>query len=111
MTQRALLDRIFAALRALPLVSMALMLGGGMVATAGLIWLILLVGHGTWLKATEVDVARVQGLVAIALGLVGVIVVVMITLAWGRPDKISGSFGGATAELDFNEPSPQDPTP
>lgn len=104
MTQRALLDRIVAALRALPLISMALMLGGGVIATAGLAWLIILVGYGEWLRATEVDVSRVNGLVAIALGLVGVIALVMITLAWGRPDKISGTFGGASAELDFDRP-------
>lgn len=111
MTQKALLDRIFAALRALPLISMALMLGGGLVATAGLVWIILLVGHAAWLKAAEVDVSRVNGLVAIALGLVGVIVVVMITLAWGRPDKISGSFGGAAGEIDFPDRPSTEPLP
>lgn len=106
MTEQALHLRIFAALRALPLISLALLLGAGVVATGLLVWIVWLVGHGHWVPAIPVAITRVQSLTAIAIGLIVVIAIVTITLAWGRPDKIKIGFRGAEGEVDYPDAPP-----
>jgi hypothetical protein len=103
MTRQAFMDRLFTALRALPLISTALLLGAGLAASCGLAWLIWLIGQKAWLRDVAVIIQQLQSLTVIAGGLILVIVVVTVTLAWGRPGKLSFGFRGAQAELDYDD--------
>lgn len=86
-------------LQALPTVTFALMLGLGLIILAVAAWLIVILAYGHWPVGESVALARIDKLglaLLVSLGLVGV---VMITLAFGKvhrlsinaPDGISGS--------------------
>lgn len=101
-TQR--LKGLLAALRALPYVRFALMLGGGLVATAAVAWIVgYLMRRLDRALPVEVLVVIAQGLVWIALAQSAVILIVMIALAWGKVGKISAGFGGANVEIDLDD--------
>jgi len=100
-------DTIINALRGLPLIRFALMLGGGMVATAGAAWLIILIGHGKWFNSEATAVARINGLTMLGIGCLVLIGIVLVALAWGKLDKLSFNVAGNSVDLDFED----DPTP
>ncbi len=91
------------ALRGLPLIRFALMLGAGMVATAGAAWLIALIGHGDWPSGEAVALARIESLTWLAVGTLALIGVVLVALAWGQLGKLNVTVAGAAVELDFDE--------
>lgn len=97
------MNKVIAALKALPLIRFALMLGGGLAATisAGLItaWLT----HSTFPDAESVWLARVQAVAAMGLASMGLAAVVMITLAWGKVGKVTATVGGNSVDLDFED--------
>ncbi len=96
---------LFRILRALPMIRFALSLGGGAVASIGVAAVLLQttppVPYPRSLPV-EVAVAAIQGKTAIALALCGIIAIVMIALAWGRVGKITGSFNGASLDIDLD---------
>lgn len=106
MTRQAFMNRLFAALRALPLISTALLLGVGLVASAHLTWLIWILGVSRWPEVASVE--RIHGLTWIALGLVAVVGLLTFALAFGRPDRISFGWNGATGEIDYPD-APTEP--
>lgn len=96
--------QIFAIARTLPVIRFALMLGGGGVATAGVAMILLWLQWLGGFPATDaVWLARIQGVVWIALGLVAIMGLVMVMLAFGRVGKLSlRGPGGVGADLDFD---------
>ena len=97
------MNKLVSALKALPLIRFALMLGGGVAATisAGFItsWL-------TWSRFPDVEsvwLARIQAVAAMGLASMGLAAVVMITLAWGKVGKVTATVGGNTVDLDFED--------
>ena len=99
-------DAVLSALRGLPLIRFALMLGGGMVATAGAAWLIILIGHGRWFNSEATAVARINGLTMLGIGCLVLIGIVLVALAWGRLDKLSFNVAGNSVDLDFEDEKP-----
>lgn len=99
-------DAILNALRDLPLIRFALMLGGGMVSTAGAAWLIILIGHGKWFNSEATAVARINGLTMLGIGCLVLIGIVLVALAWGKLDKLNLNVGGNSVELDFEDEKP-----
>lgn len=89
------MPKLLTFLRGLPLIRFALMLGGGMVATAFQAGAILLL----WL-ATGPD-TKINGFVYIGLANCAVTAIVIVALAFGRLDKLNLTVGGTTVELDF----------
>lgn len=100
MSARAMLVRT---LRDLPLIRFALMLGGGMIATAGAVWLIAILGHGDWPAGEAVALARIESLTWLAVGTLILIGVVLVALAWGQLGKLNVTVAGAAFELDFDD--------
>ena len=98
--------QIFAILKSLPMIRFALMLGGGMTATAGvaavLAWLM---GLGGFPGEENVWLARINGAVAIGLAMTAIVAVVMVTLAFGRAGRLGVKApGGIELDLDFDNP-------
>lgn len=96
-------DAVFRLLKGLPLVRFALMLGGGMVATSGGVWLIAVLAHGRWLRTEAADIARINVLGMLGIGCLVLIGIVLVALAWGQLDKVKVSVGGNEVEADFGE--------
>jgi len=103
--------QIFALLKSLPLIRFALMLGGGVTATAGvasvLSWLL---GLGRFPSQEAVWLARIQGAVALGLAMTAIVAVVMVTLAFGRAGRL-GVKGPGGLELDLDFDNPDSPPP
>lgn len=96
---------LFRVLRALPMIRFALALGGGFVASFGVAVVLLQTTPPTPYPHSlpvEVAVAAIQGKTVIALALCGIIAVVMVALAWGRVGRITGSFNGASLDIDLD---------
>lgn len=91
------------ALRGLPLIRFALMLGAGMVASAGAAWLIAILGHGRWPAGEAVALARIHSLTWLALGMLALVAIVLVALAWGQLGKLHVTVAGAAVELDFED--------
>ncbi|RYG19584.1 MAG: hypothetical protein EON96_02690 [Caulobacteraceae bacterium] len=100
--------QIFAIARTLPVIRFALMLGGGGVATSGVAMILLWLQWLGGFPATDaVWLARIQGVVAIGLGLTVMMGLVMVMLAFGRVGKLSiRGPGGMSADLDFDNRQP-----
>lgn len=100
--------RLINALKALPLIRFALMLGGGFVASVA-------VGHVQWwLSRREgfpdheaVWLARIEAMKWLGLSATAVVIVVMVTLAWGKASGVKLTKGDATVELDFDDEEPK----
>lgn len=97
-------EQVWALLKSLPGIRFALMLGGGAVSTAGvasvLIWL---QGAGGFPSAEAVWLARINGVVALGLGMTVIVALVMVMLAFGRAGKLSiRGPAGVGADLDFD---------
>ena len=103
---RPIPEGILNALRGLPLIRFALMLGGGMVSTAGAGWLITLLGYGRWFNSEATAVARINGLTMLGIGCLVLIGIVLVALAWGRLDKLSLNVGCNSVDLDFEDEKP-----
>ncbi|MGE5501244.1 MAG: hypothetical protein ACM3W4_04890 [Ignavibacteriales bacterium] len=86
-----------------PLVRFLLMLGGGMISTAGATWIIWLLGYADWPKGADVAIARIHGLSMLGGGAMVLCGIVLVALAWGKLDKLNVSVGGNAVELDFDE--------
>lgn len=105
-------QRILAALKALPLIRFALMLGGGVVASisAGQVQYWLAFGRN-FPNSEAVWLARIQAVAWMGLGSLAIVAVVMITLAWGKVGKINATLpNGANVNLDFDEGQEQPST-
>jgi hypothetical protein len=103
--ERARNADLFRILRSLPMIRFALSLGGGVMATAGVAVLIAIGGEPRPYPRNlpaEVAIAAINGKTAIALALCALIAIVLIALAWGRVGKISGSFNGASLDIDLD---------
>jgi hypothetical protein len=95
---------LFNWLKALPLVSFALLLGAGFVATAFAVWFTWIIAYGGWPAEASIERIKWLGMALLtALGLVGL---VMVTLAFGRIEKLSISGGMASASIDFEDGAP-----
>lgn len=94
-------NRIFQALKALPLIRFALMLGGGAMMTGGAGWITAIIAYGAW--PASVAPARIEALAWGLIGCLSIIGIVMVALAWGKADKIRIGFRGAEAEFDFED--------
>ena len=99
-------EAVINALRGLPLIRFALMLGGGVMATTGAGWLIVLIGYGKWFNSEATAVARINGLTMLGIGCLVLIGIVLVALAWGRLDKLSFNVGGNSVDLDFEDEKP-----
>lgn len=90
-------------LKALPVVRFVLMLGGGMVAsafvTAAAVWL----AFSAFPNRELIWLARIEALATMGLAAWAVVIVVMITLAWGKVNGIKVSRGDISAELDLDD--------
>lgn len=96
--------RLFNLLRSLPLIRFALMLGGGMVSTSLVAWILGLIGHGRWPTTEAVAIARISALQWLGLGGLLIIAVVMIALAFGQLDRARLGVGQVSVDLDFENP-------
>jgi hypothetical protein len=93
-------DKIINALRKLQLITFAILLGAGMVVTALASWIIASIAYLPWPEtAAEGRVNALAVGLWIVLGLIGVIVV---TLAFGKIEKISLSNGVLSGEVEFD---------
>lgn len=92
-------SRIFQALKALPLIRFALMLGGGVTMTGIVTWIVALISRPGWPE--NVAEARVVALKLIALGALAIVGIVMVALAWGKADRIKLNIAGNEVDLDF----------
>lgn len=97
---------MFTALQSLPLIRFALMLGGGMVASAGGGWMMWLIGHGRWPSTEAVAIARINALTALGCGCLVIIGVVMIALAFGRVGRVAVTTAAGSLDLRFDEKDP-----
>jgi hypothetical protein len=97
------MEKIVAALKALPLIRFALMLGGGVMASiaAGMVqaWL----AYGQFPDSEAVWLARIHGVTWMGLAATAIVAVVMVTLAWGKASGVKLTKGDATAELSFED--------
>lgn len=91
--------RLFQALKALPLIRFALMLGGGVTMTSAVAWVTAVIAHATWPEAVASD--RIDALKWIALGALVIVGIVMIALAWGKADRIRLNIAGNEVDVDF----------
>lgn len=97
-------ESLIAALRALPLIRFALMLGGGFIASLAVLHVQLWLAYETTFPHAEaIWLARIQGMTWLGVGSLSVIMVVMITLAWGKVGRVSGSFAGGTFEAEIDD--------
>lgn len=104
MDKKSIWAWILAALKGLPLIRYALMLGGGVVASLGVANAFFWLGyHNKFPDAEAVWLARIQGVVWLGLAFCAIIFVVMITLAWGKVNGVSASVGAASFNLDFDD--------
>lgn len=102
------LKALFTALKALPLIRFALMLGGGVVATGGATWVLALIGHGLWPTGEAVALARINALMALGMGSMSVIGLVMVALAFGKISDLSITTpaGSVSMKVDDDDPPP-----
>lgn len=95
---------LLAALQGLPLIRLALLLGVGVFGTvASSVAMYWLGYHGKFPDDVSIWEARIQGVVWLGLAAMSIVFLVAITLAWGKADKIRGSFGNVSVEVDFDE--------
>jgi hypothetical protein len=88
------------------LIRFALMLGGGVISTAGASWIIWLLGYARWPSGADVAIARINGLAMLGGGAMVLCGIVLVALAWGKLDKLNVSVGGNAVELDFDGDGP-----
>lgn len=107
------LKALFTALQALPLVRFALMLGGGMMATGGVTWAYLLLGHGTWPIGEAVALARINAIMLLGMSSMTVIGIVMVALAFGKLTdlNITTPAGSVSLKVDDDDPPPAPAAP
>ncbi len=100
--------QVFNVLKTLPMIRFALMLGGGMVATAFVAWVQGLIGHGRWPATEAVAIARISALQWLGVGALAIIAIVMVALAFGQLGKATVGVGGVQVDLDFDNPDTPD---
>jgi hypothetical protein len=92
-------ERFFRMLKALPLIRFALMLGGGMVATFFVAWVLWVLAHGHWPDSVAPD--RIAALSHIALASLLIVALVVVSLAWGQAERVKLNVAGNEVDLDF----------
>lgn len=100
--------QLFALLKALPMIRFALMLGGGLVATALAAHVQAWLLHGPFPDAETVWLARIHGATWMGLASTGIVALVMVTLAFGRAGRVGVKAGGVELDVDFDR---EDPAP
>ncbi|WP_297803377.1 hypothetical protein [uncultured Brevundimonas sp.] len=90
-------------LKAIPLVRFVLMLGGGIMATLFVAVAAAWLTYGRFPDLEAVWLARITAVAQMGLAAWAVVVVVMITLAWGKVSGIKLSKGDMSAELDLDD--------
>lgn len=96
---------LFRILRSLPMIRFALSLGGGVMASCGVAFVLLRNNPPLPYPRTlpvEVAVEALRGKTLIGLALCAIVAIVMVALAWGRVGKITGSFNGASLDIDLD---------
>ncbi|HAJ02613.1 MULTISPECIES: hypothetical protein [unclassified Brevundimonas] len=96
--------QLFGLLKALPMIRFALMLGGGMVATALAAHVQWWLQHGRFPEAESVWLARIQGATWMGLASTFIVALVMVTLAFGRAGRLGVKAGGIELDVDFDKP-------
>jgi hypothetical protein len=95
---------LISALKGLPLIRFALMLGGGFIASLAVMHVqVWLAYESTFPHSDAIWLARIQGMTWLGMGSISVIIIVMITLAWGKVGRVSGTFGATTIEASFDD--------
>ena len=92
-------NKLISALSKLQLVTFAILLGAGMIVTSLSAWIIFIIAYIPWPDSVASD--RIHALAIalwIVLGLVGLIVV---SLAFGKIEKLSVTGGVVSGELQF----------
>ena len=103
---------LISALKGLPLIRFALMLGGGFIASLAVMHVqVWLAYESTFPHTDAIWLARIQGMTWLGMGAISVIVIVMITLAWGKVGRLSGTFGATTIEASFDDEPEEQPDP
>ncbi len=96
-----MLEGVIKFLKELQTIPNALLLGAGVVVSAFSAWLIQILGYGPWPES--VASARISAL-AIALWIVlGLIAVIVVSLTFGKPVKLSLTGPVVSGEVSFED--------
>jgi hypothetical protein len=88
-------------LKALPTIAFALMLGAAFVITAFVVWYTIIIGYNYWPESAAE--ARINAL-AVALWIFcGGIILTLVTLAFGKIEKLSVSGSVVSGEIEFDD--------
>lgn len=97
------MNKILAALKGLPLIRYALMLGGGIMASFAVAHVQLWTGHGHFPANEAIWLARIDAMKWLGMGALGIVALVMITLAWGKASGIKFAIGDKTVEVEMED--------
>lgn len=104
-------NRIWTLLKSLPLIRLALAVGGAIVASIGAAVVQGWIQFGDDFPNTEaVWIERIKGAVTLGMICLGIVVVVMIALAFGQMGRFQIRAGPVDVDLDFDDADAGDDT-